>query len=72
MGVAAGTKTTCNDGNASPDCDADNHLTLDKTALTFANFRDSGLCVRAEPVFSDGFESGGTSGWSSTSPDMTP
>lgn len=72
MGVAAGTKTTCNEGNASPDCDADNHLTLDKTALTFANFRDSGLCVSAEPVFSDGFESGDASGWSSTSPDMTP
>ena len=72
MGVAAGTKSDCQDGNASPDCDADNHLTLDKTALTFANFRDSGLCVSAEPIFSDGFESGDTSGWSSTSPDTTP
>ncbi len=72
MGVAAGTKTNCTEGNGAPGCDADNHLTLDKTALTFANFRDSDLCVSAEPVFNDGFESGDTSGWSSTSPDTTP
>ena len=72
MGVAAGTKSNCSTGVASPDCDADNHLTLDKTALTFANFRDSGLCVSVETVFSDDFESGDTSSWSSTSPDTIP
>ena len=72
MGVAAGTKTNCTEGNGAPGCDADNHLTLDKTALTFANFRDSDLCVSAESIFTDGFESGDTSGWSSTSPDTTP
>lgn len=63
MGVAAGTKTNCTEGNAAPGCDADNHLTLDKTALTFANFRDSGLCVSVTPIFEDGFESGDTSSW---------
>ncbi len=63
MGVAAGTSTTCKEGNAAPGCDADNHLTLDKTALTFANFRDSSLCTSTTSIFEDGFESGDTSSW---------
>ncbi|NIM95354.1 MAG: hypothetical protein GTO18_16790 [Anaerolineales bacterium] len=43
MGVAAGTSTSCTEGNLSnPSCDADNHLTLNNTASTVANFRDSG------------------------------
>lgn len=43
---------------------ADNHLTLNTTAITVANFRDSSVLA----IFTDGFESGGTTNWSSTSP----
>jgi hypothetical protein len=42
MGVASGTNSTCTTGNLSnPDCDADNHLVLNNTAYTVANFRAS-------------------------------
>jgi len=50
----------------APDCDADNHLTLDKTTLTFSNFRDSSSCASAAGVFEDGFESGDTISWTGT------
>ena len=66
MGVPAGTSATCGTGAPAPGCDADNHLTLDKTAFTFANFRESSVCSGAAPVFEDGFESGDPSSWSST------
>lgn len=40
MGVAPGTNSTCTTSNLSnPDCDADNHLVLNKTYSTVANFR---------------------------------
>ena len=40
MGVASGSNSTCTTGNLSnPDCDADNHLVLNNTANTVANFR---------------------------------
>jgi len=43
MGVPPGTSTACVTGDTShPDCDADNRLTLNNTAFTVANFRDSG------------------------------
>lgn len=42
---------------------ADNHLTLNTTAVTVANFRDS-----MTGIFADGFESGATTNWSLTSP----
>jgi hypothetical protein len=42
MGVPPGTSTACVVGDLShPDCDADNHLTLNNTAYTVANFRTS-------------------------------
>jgi hypothetical protein len=41
MGVPAGTSTSCNVGDFNPNCDADNHLTLNNTAWTVANFRIS-------------------------------
>ncbi|MGB5657985.1 MAG: hypothetical protein WBO54_00770, partial [Thermoanaerobaculia bacterium] len=63
MGVPAGTSTACIEGNPAPGCDADNHLTLDKTALTFSNFRDSSLCGGLTDIFEDGFESGDTTSW---------
>ncbi len=41
-GVASGTSTACTVGNlANPNCDADNHLVLNNTAYTVANFRSS-------------------------------
>jgi len=44
MGVAAGTSTSCTTGNLSnPACDADNHLTLNNTDVTVANFRASAV-----------------------------
>lgn len=50
LGVASGTNSTCTTGNLSnPDCDADNHLVLNNTANTVANFRASSA--------SDGFNS---------------
>ena len=41
MGVAEGTSTSCSKGVSSPNCDADNHKTLNNTAYTVANFRQS-------------------------------
>jgi hypothetical protein len=66
LGVPVGTSTTCTEGVLNPVCDADNHLILDRSALTVANFRDSSSCQGE--IFSDGFESGGTDVWSSTLP----
>lgn len=66
MGVPAGTSATCTAGVLNPVCDADNHLILDSSALTVANFRDSSSC--SGEIFSDGFESGGADAWSSTLP----
>ena len=46
MGVPAGTSTSCSVSNSlNPPCDADEHLALDNTALTVANFRQSVLSV---------------------------
>jgi hypothetical protein len=57
MGVPAGTSTACtmNDLN-HPACDADTRLTLNNTAATVANFRDSSLCTSGTvgPVVYDG------------------
>jgi hypothetical protein len=40
MGTRGGTNTSCRVGSATdPSCDADDHLTLNNTALTTANFR---------------------------------
>jgi hypothetical protein len=39
MGVPEGTGSWCSTGIASPNCDADNRKTLNKTAYTVANFR---------------------------------
>jgi hypothetical protein len=44
MGVPGGTSTGCTAGTPGPACDADNHRTLDNTAATVANFRDSAVC----------------------------
>lgn len=42
MGVPGGTRSNCVVGSpASVNCDADDHLTLNSTALTVANFRQS-------------------------------
>ena len=41
MGVPAGTSKSCNMGVPNPNCDADNHLVLNNTAYTVANFRSS-------------------------------
>jgi predicted 3-demethylubiquinone-9 3-methyltransferase (glyoxalase superfamily) len=46
MGVPAGTSTGCTmDDLNHPACDADARLTLNNTAATVANFRDSSLCA---------------------------
>ncbi len=45
MGVPAGTSTSCTAGVPNPHCDADNHLVLNNTAFTVANFRDSTVCA---------------------------
>ena len=39
MGVPGGTSTSCREGVFDPNCDADNHQTLNNTAWTVANFR---------------------------------
>jgi hypothetical protein len=44
MGVENGTSRPCITAVHDPDCDADNHLMLNSSALTVANFRDSGVC----------------------------
>ncbi len=44
MGVPDGTSRACVLGAHDPTCDADNHVMLIGTAVTVANFRDSGLC----------------------------
>jgi hypothetical protein len=44
MGVADGTSRACVEGAHDPACDADNHLMLNSSALTVANFRDSAVC----------------------------
>jgi peptidyl-Asp metalloendopeptidase len=41
LGIPAGTSTTCAVGGPNPGCDADNHRTLNETAYTVANFRQS-------------------------------
>ncbi len=41
MGVPAGTNTTCMRNVSNPPCDADNHLVLNNTAYTIANYRQS-------------------------------
>lgn len=41
MGVPEGTSTSCNEGVINPNCDADNRKTLNNTAYTVANFRQS-------------------------------
>lgn len=41
MGVPAGTSTTCVVGEYDPNCDADNHKTLNATASIVASFRGS-------------------------------
>jgi len=42
MGIAGGTSTACTQGNVNnPDCDADDHRTLNATALIVANFRQA-------------------------------
>jgi hypothetical protein len=43
MGVPAGTSTSCSGGDAEPDCDADNRLTLNNTRDTVANFVSGNL-----------------------------
>ena len=44
LGIPAGTGTACTPGNQNnPACDADEHRVLNNTALTVANFRQSGL-----------------------------
>ena len=43
MGIAGGTSTSCRPGNAAnANCDADDRRALNDTALTVANFRQSG------------------------------
>ncbi|HUR22176.1 MAG TPA: M12 family metallo-peptidase [Vicinamibacterales bacterium] len=43
MGIPGGTKTTCTTGSlTNNDCDADDHRTLNNTALTVANLRQGG------------------------------
>ena len=55
MGVAQGTSTACTAGDLShPTCDADNHLVLDNTALTVANFRTDGS--GSSDTLTEGFE----------------
>mgnify|MGYP001472130099 CR=1 FL=1 len=50
MGVAGGTNTSCALGDVSaPLCDADNHLTLNNTAYTVANFRVRPAVATATP-----------------------
>jgi len=44
LGVPEGTSTSCSEGVYNPNCDADNRKTLNNTAFTVANFRDSGVC----------------------------
>jgi hypothetical protein len=44
MGVPEGTSTSCVEGVYNPNCDADNRKTLNNTAFTVANFRDSAMC----------------------------
>jgi len=41
LGVAGGTSTACWEGQWDPPCDADNHRTLNESAWTVANFRQS-------------------------------
>jgi hypothetical protein len=41
MGVPGGTSTACWQGQSDPYCDADNHRTLNESAWTVANFRQS-------------------------------
>ncbi|MCP4541020.1 MAG: hypothetical protein GY832_28120 [Chloroflexi bacterium] len=45
MGVSEGISTSCSEGVPNPNCDADNHKTLDNTAYTVSNFRESSGCV---------------------------
>jgi len=49
MGVAQGTSTSCREGQSTPNCDADNHKTLNNTAYTVANFRTSNDYFYVDP-----------------------
>ncbi len=54
MGVPAGTSTACSTGSLSnPACDADNRMTLNNTAWTVANFRDSTSGANVGPLIYD-------------------
>jgi hypothetical protein len=56
MGVPAGTSAACTEGDLNhPACDADHRLTLNNTAATVANFRDSSLCGTVGPVVYEGY-----------------
>jgi hypothetical protein len=45
LGVPDGTSRACVEGVHDPICDADNHVKLNDTAITVANFRDTALCA---------------------------
>ena len=49
MGVPAETSTSCSEGVANPNCDADNRLVLNNTAYTVANFRESSSTSLSPP-----------------------
>ena len=52
MGVPADTSTACTAFDLNhPACDADNRLTLNNTATTVANFRNSSLCASGPVVY---------------------
>jgi len=54
MGVPEGTSTSCREGQSTPNCDADNHRTLNNTAYTVANFRTSNDYFHVDPSSSCG------------------
>ena len=63
LGIAAGTnsnKTTCIANKTNPACDADNHLVLNNTAYTVANFRKRGKLylplIRKDVTVTPGWE----------------
>jgi hypothetical protein len=54
MGVPEGTSTSCVTGVPNPNCDADNRKTLNNTAFTVANFRQS--CAPSQLRIFDGHD----------------
>ena len=58
MGVPEGTSTSCITGVPEPNCDADNRKTLNKTANTVANFRQSITPAYTLSIIKDGTGSG--------------